>query len=147
MISDYLPNHNSEHISFQCKNLIRLPWHVKTQTSHIGIKFISRIGIQIYFSPALIIVYTYVSREGILAKLDFRYFFTMPLHFSSFMYFESSNHILPKFIMFTSAPVKHFPLLIYIPHLLLTICCLYLLRARVTSYLSLYTLFLLVQYL
>lgn len=94
---------------------IRLPWHVKTQTSHIGIKFISRIGIQIYFSPAVIIVYTQVSREGILAKLGFCYFFTMPLHVSSFTYFECSYHTLPKDIMFTSTPVKHFSSPINIP--------------------------------
>lgn len=56
-----------------------------------------------------------MSREGILAKLDFRYFFTMPLHVSSFMYFACSYHTLPKDIMFTSTPVKHFSSPINIP--------------------------------
>lgn len=108
-------------------------------------KFISSIGVQIYFSPALSIVYTQVFREGILAKLDIRYFFTTPLNFSSFMYCECSYHTLPKFIMFTSIPVKHFPPLIIPSTSILTICCLYLLRTRITPYLLLYTLFLLVQ--
>lgn len=56
-----------------------------------------------------------MSREGILAKLGFRYFFTMPLHVSSFMFFECSYHTLPKDIMFTSTPVKHFSSPINIP--------------------------------
>lgn len=68
-MSDRLPHRSSEHLSFQLKQLRRLSLHAKTQTSQKAVTVAWGRG-SYPLVTCIIIVYTWVSREGISAKLS-----------------------------------------------------------------------------